>query len=584
MKFRSLMTAICVLATANLAVAAPFAYVANSGKVGNFYTVSVIDTADNTVKATVNLPDTKPTVHPYAYSVAVGASGQKVFVGLKDTNEVVVIDAATNAVINRIGLGTDSPGGLAVNAAETRLYVASSMSNTLIVINISGSPTEVGRVAVENAAISNPEGVVLNSAGTKAYVANSTKGNIAEIALDEASNVYTRTNLIPLGGNAQPMGLAMNSDGSKLYVSSLNGTASIVNTSTRVATDLTVNSGNLSVAVTPDNSKIYAPSSGFNNLYVINGTNNNVTELGGQNSLLNSPWGSAVTPDGTKLYVTMNLSDNVKVFDTASNALTATIPLPAGAKPTSLGKFVGPALPYTITATNGSGCTISPAGAIPVNNIGRSFTITGTPCKVTVDGAVAGVDLGTYAFTNVTADHTIDASQAVYYLLTASVSGAPGGYLVSTPQGINPVGINAGSNTTQILGDTDVTIAAAPGYRAINWSGDCAGTADGAPCLFPNLSGPKTFAAELEIGGGKTMNVTKAFYYPTIEDLTTAAADGDIVKVSNGISSGSTSGTAGIKVTMSNQWLENDYSAKGAYVPLVLTITSVAVIADDLTL
>ncbi len=69
---------------------------------------------------------------------------------------------------------------------------------------------------------------------------------------------------------------------------------------------------------------------------------------------------------------------------------------------------------FTVTASAGTGGTISPAGAVSVAN-GGSQTFTITPSAgymigtVTVDGLSQGA-LGTYTFTNVTASHTIAAT------------------------------------------------------------------------------------------------------------------------------------------------------------------------------
>ena len=69
---------------------------------------------------------------------------------------------------------------------------------------------------------------------------------------------------------------------------------------------------------------------------------------------------------------------------------------------------------YTITATAGSGGSISPSGTVTVNYGGsQSFTITPdanyTIGNVVVDGVNAG-SVTTYNFANVTANHTISAS------------------------------------------------------------------------------------------------------------------------------------------------------------------------------
>lgn len=70
-------------------------------------------------------------------------------------------------------------------------------------------------------------------------------------------------------------------------------------------------------------------------------------------------------------------------------------------------------LTYTITATAGPGGSIAPSGAVTVNHgANQTFTITPDPgyhiADVLVDGSSVGA-VPTYTFTNVTADHTIEA-------------------------------------------------------------------------------------------------------------------------------------------------------------------------------
>ena len=71
---------------------------------------------------------------------------------------------------------------------------------------------------------------------------------------------------------------------------------------------------------------------------------------------------------------------------------------------------------YTITASAGSGGTISPSGSVPVDyGTNKTFTISPNTnyhvADVLVDGSSAGA-ITTYTFSNVTANHTISASFA----------------------------------------------------------------------------------------------------------------------------------------------------------------------------
>jgi len=581
MKFRSLMTAICVMATANIVSAAPFAYVANSGTKN----VSVIDTADDTIKATITLPDTLPTVHPYAYGVAVGSSGQNVYVGLQDTNEVTVIDAATNSVVKRISLGTDVPSGLAVNDAETRLYVTSNLSNTLIVIDISnGGAMEVGRVTVDDSTISNPSGVVLNAAGDKAYVANTSTSNIAVVDIDEANNVYAKSSSIALGGT-QPVGLSLSPDGVMLYASSLTGDLRGIKLSDSTITNLPTDDGTVALAVKPDGSRVYAPSNSTDKLFAIDSSVTPNVVLGTNYPVAAGPYGISITPDGSKLYMTMNTAsagETVKVFSTASNTLTGTIALPTLAKPTSFGNFIGPAFPFTITSSDdNTNCSIYPEGAIAVNAKGRTFNVTTLSgnCDVTVDGSSVGMP-SAYTFSDVTANHTIAATPlaGTYYTVSGDWITNVGACVASTPNGIS-----CASKSAKFLSGSVVTLKATTGFavKSGTWGGACTG--QGATCTL-TVDADKSFGTTVQFvtgtPGGPFFNVTKSSYTPSFTEIASAASANDYIKISSANASVTTDGPAGLMIRTGNQWLEPDYAGKDSYKPMTLTITNVGVTVE----
>ena len=81
-------------------------------------TVSVIDTATNTVTATV-------PVGKCPMGVAVSPDGTKVYVANEGSNNVSVIDTATNTVTATVTVGK-SPYGIAVTPDGTKVYVANS--------------------------------------------------------------------------------------------------------------------------------------------------------------------------------------------------------------------------------------------------------------------------------------------------------------------------------------------------------------------------------------------------------------------------------------------------------------------------
>ncbi len=81
----------------------------------NIDTVSVIDTATNTVTATVNVGN-------YPYGVAVSPDGKRVYVTNELSNNVSVIDTATNTVTDTVNVG-NYPYGVAVSPDGKRVYV-----------------------------------------------------------------------------------------------------------------------------------------------------------------------------------------------------------------------------------------------------------------------------------------------------------------------------------------------------------------------------------------------------------------------------------------------------------------------------
>src|SRR5438477_92473 len=159
---------------------APQAYITNL----NDGTVSVIDTASNTVMATV-------PVGNFPNGVAVTPDGAHVYVANVGGSTVSVIATATNTVTATVPVGLN-PEGVAVTPDGTRVYVANFNANTISVI-ATASNTVTATVTVG----ANPAGVAVTPDGARVYVANQNSNNVAMIAT--AGNTVTATVLV---GNA----------------------------------------------------------------------------------------------------------------------------------------------------------------------------------------------------------------------------------------------------------------------------------------------------------------------------------------------------------------------------------------------
>lgn len=308
------------------------AYVTNY----NESSVSVINTASNTVTATVSVGN-GPT------GVAVNPGGTRVYIGNYYGNSVSVINTGNNTVIATIA-PVSTPTGVAVSPDGNTVYVANQGASSISVIS-AATNTVVATITVGNT----PQGVVVSPDGTKAYVANYNSDNVSVI--NTATNTVITT--IPVGDG--PEAVAVTPDGTKAFVPNYNSNnLSVINTATNtVIATTSVGNGAWGVAVSPNGTRAYvAASSG--GVSVVNTATNAVIAtitVGG------GVWGVAVSPDGSKVYAAKPYSsDNtVAVINTATNTVFTTIV--AGNTPTAFGNFIGTvpsALPVTWISTYAS--------------------------------------------------------------------------------------------------------------------------------------------------------------------------------------------------------------------------------------
>ncbi len=292
----------------------PFAYVTNYDS----NTVSVIDTSNDTVIATINAGN-------YPDAVSVNSAGTKVYVANRNSGIISVIDTATNTVTATVSVGS-YPIGVVVDPTGTNVYVANRDSNNVSIINVTTN-TVTATIDVEF-----PHGIAVNPAGTKVYVARELDSIVSVIDVD------TNTVTANISVGSYPVEVAVSPDGTKVYVANQEGTVSVIDTETNTVI-ATVNVGNypLGVAVSPDGTRVYVTNSGSSTVSVIDTVTNNVVATV---AVGNYPFGVSVTPDGTKVYVANSYSNTVSVIDTATNNVTNTINV--GSEPHSFGKFIGP--------------------------------------------------------------------------------------------------------------------------------------------------------------------------------------------------------------------------------------------------
>ncbi|MBI3799016.1 MAG: YncE family protein [Deltaproteobacteria bacterium] len=304
--------------------AEPFAYI--SSLFGN--TVSVVDTATNTVVATV-------PVGGGPKGVAVTPDGKRVYVANQGSGTVSVIDTTTNSKIATVFVG-GAPNGIAVHPSGKRVYVT---NNALTVIE-----TITNTVVTAIYVGSTPRGVAVHPDGTKVYVT-------ASCCTDGIFVVDTTTNqlvdVVSFPVQSFLNGIVLTPDGRQIYVAAEAGVVRshdpgvyVVNTVTKHISMVKAVFQPYALAVHPDGKRVYATS--LDKVWVINTATNGVItriKIPGAIALGNSQ-GIAVHPDGTKVYVTSIDANTVSVINTVNNRITATIPVANG--PVAYGRFIGP--------------------------------------------------------------------------------------------------------------------------------------------------------------------------------------------------------------------------------------------------
>ncbi|WP_203986125.1 beta-propeller fold lactonase family protein [Sphaerisporangium rufum] len=280
-----------------------FAYVANFGS----DTVSVIDTATNTVIRTVAVGDGP-------WGVAFSPDGTRAYVTNSGSATVSVIETVAHTVVGTIALPAGSaPHGVVVRPDGNRVYVAGRDSDRVYAID-----PATGAVAGSVAVGALPWGLAITPDGARLYVGQEGVNHVTVI------NTATETVSGTLSAGNVPWTVALSPNGSRLYVANWSdATVSVFDipagtpvATVRVGPDGSAPAG---LSVSPDGRRVYVPNlQGFQVAQIDAVTNTTLAPIP-----LNAPIWTAVRPDGTRLYVTNYGQNLVSVLNTATNAVLA---------------------------------------------------------------------------------------------------------------------------------------------------------------------------------------------------------------------------------------------------------------------
>jgi YVTN family beta-propeller protein len=298
-----------------------FAYVTNNAN----NTVSVINTATNTVTATIPV-GTNPI------DLAITPNGAYVYTtGVY----VAVINTATNTVTATIPIGSQA-WDIAITPNGAYAYVANYASGTISVIN-TATNTVTATIPVEV----DPIGVAITPNGAYAYITN--YANKSASVINTANNTVTK---IITGLNDDPYGIAITPNGAYAYVANAgSGTVSVINTATNTVT-ATIPVGTIptGVAITPNGAYACITNYANGTVSVINTATNTVTAtipVGSQ------PWNVAITPNGAYAYVANSGGKTISVINMSAPSV--------GVTPSSWILDVGQSQTFTAAPSGGSG-------------------------------------------------------------------------------------------------------------------------------------------------------------------------------------------------------------------------------------
>jgi YVTN family beta-propeller protein len=308
-RLRSSVCALAILClAASVASAEDHVYVPSGDALSS--TVAVVAPGSNTSVATI-ASGTGPR------GIAISPDRAYAYVANEYTNDVSVISTASKVTVATIPVG-QNPFGIAVSPSGARVYVTNITSNTVSVID-TATRTVVATVPIPGPPSlgAGPRGVAVDPTSSRVYVANWLARTVTVI--DATTNTVIASVVTP----SQLVHLAVNPAGTRLYVSGWPiGPSSIfvVDTaSLAIVGTISVNTVE-SISVSPDGARLYLPNRFDNFVTVVDTATNTVTA----NIPIAGPGiAASLNASGSKLYV-LNSTQNVQAIDTATYAVSST--------------------------------------------------------------------------------------------------------------------------------------------------------------------------------------------------------------------------------------------------------------------
>jgi|GEM_PF-2441635 len=333
-------------------------------------------------------------------------------------------------------------------------YITNLSDNTVSVIDVATNGY-VSKIPLGTGV--KPYGVAISSDGTRVYISNQTSKTISVIdALTDPSNPSV-INTISLPNT--PSGLAVNSAGTRLYVANYDAMSVSVIDLTAPTPNIIASPGvgtaPIGVAISPDGATVYVTNSGTDNITAIKTSDNTVLTTFSAGPAGNAPMGIALGKVGTvtKIYVANNSANTLTVINESTKAITNTVPLGTDSAPFAVA-----------VKPDGSTVYATKSAAAPAGD------------------SVAAIDTTSFAITSI------------------SVGTMPFGVAVS-PDGFRVLAVNNMGNSVSVINTNSNAVAATLG----NIPDTAYASFFQSPQSLGNFIGPQLYAIEANAGANGTI-------------------------------------------------------------------------------
>jgi len=305
-------------------------------------------------------------VGEYPFAVAVNATTNKIYVANYNSNNVTVIDGATNRTTTASAGG--NPFAVAVNSATNKIYVADSGSNDLAIIDGATNLTMTVTVGIY------PRAVAIDPFTNTIYVVNYNSADVSVI--DGVTNLVTSVSV-----GTYPTAAAVNPITGQAYVTnSGSGTATVIDETTLATTTVVAGSSPGAIDVNLVTNKAYLTNNTWDGtVTMIDGANDSTAAV----SLGNDTWPSAigVNPLTNVVYVANTWGNSVSIIAGANSDAAQFLPVTpcrvADTRQTN-GPFGGP---YLGSGTSRSFAVPQSNCNIPSTAIAYSLNVTVVPLQ-----------------------------------------------------------------------------------------------------------------------------------------------------------------------------------------------------------